>query len=180
MGMLGGGYKSGSGGSNVWDQQSGYLGDLFSKGQENANAFQPQTQVPGQAMGAWQNQLAGQQNPYLNDMAGQFHDQLGMMNQQTGGEAGLTGGYGGGRHGIAESQNLQNQGQQMGQFYGGQYQQDMQRQGQAIGQTGQMMGLDPQQQQWNNLNQYAGIIGAPHNEQWNKNRAFDGSIGAGK
>lgn len=165
--------------STVWGEQSPFLQQLFGMGQDQAQSFQPNTQIPGAAMGAWQNQLNPQQNPYMSSYADQYQDQLGVMNQQTGGQAGLTGGYGGGRHGIAESQNVQNMGGQMGRFYGDQYGGDMQRQQSAIGQAPTMLGIDPQAQQWANLGQYAGIIGGPHNEMFGQSTDKSRSLNAG-
>ena len=163
----GGSSDSSSTDSKVWGGQSPFLEGLYQNAADMFQGFNPQTQVPGQAMQAWQGQLnqGPGQNPYLDSMAGRFQDQLGVMNQSTGGQAGLTGGYGGGRHGVAESQNVQNMGQQMGQFYGGQYQQDMNRQQQgiqqAIGQTPMMMGMDPWQQRMGALQQTGNIFGNP-------------------
>ena len=147
--------------TNVWGEQVPFLQDLFGRGQGLVDQFQPNQQMAGQAQDAWAQQLQPQGNPYLAQMAGQFQDQLGIMNQQTGGQAGLTGGFGGGRHGIAESQNVQNMGQQMGQFYGGQYQQDQNRALGALGMGGSVLGMSPQQQQMQNLQQYGGLIGSP-------------------
>lgn len=184
MGQLGGGYdkSDSSTDTGVWDQQSPFLEQLFGMGQGLAEGFQPQTQVPGQAQTAWQQQLQPMGNPYMSSFANQYQEGLGRLNQQSGGQAGLTGGYGGGRQGVAEHLNTQSVGDQMGRFYGNQYQGDMQRQASAIGMAPMMMGMSPQQQQWGNLGQYAGIIGSPHNEsyQQSRSRGWDANIGAGK
>ena len=156
MGQLGGGYEQSDSASQVWDQQSPYLGDLFQQGQNLAGGFQPNQQIPGQAMGAWQNQLSGQQNPNLGAYGQEFQNQLGMMNQQSGGQAALGNSYGGARHGIAESQNVNNMAGQMGRFYGDQYAGDMNRQAAAVGMAPQMLGMTDQNQQWGNLERYAG------------------------
>ena len=147
--------------SNVWSEMVPFLQDLYGRGQGLVDQFQPDTQMFGQAQQAWQQQINPQGNPYLDQMAGQFQDQLGIMNQQTGGAAGLTGGFGGGRHGVAESLNVRNMGQQMGSFYGGQYQQDQNRAMGALGMGQSVLGLAPQQQQMQNLQQYGGLIGSP-------------------
>jgi hypothetical protein len=158
--------------SEVWGGQAPFLESLYSQGADLYQNFQPtQSGVPGQAQSVWNQQLTQQpgQNPYLDAMASQYQDQLGAMNQNTGGQAGLTGGYGGGRQGVLESQNQQNIGNQMGQFYGQQYQQDMNRQQQgiqnALGQTGTMYGLDRQQDPWQQqmqaLQQSGALLGNP-------------------
>lgn len=147
--------------SSVWGGQSPYLEDLFAQGQQQMQGFQPNQQVYDASMQAWQQQLSPQANPYLNDMTQVYRDQLGMANQATGGQAVLGGGYGGGRHGIAESQNQQNYNTSVGNFLGQQTQMGLQQQGQAIGQAGQMLNLDPNQQQWGNLQQYSQLLGNP-------------------
>ena len=153
--------SSGSNTSTVWGGQSPFLEQLYQQGADQLGQFQPQTQVPGQAMQAWGQQLQPQANPYLQDMTQVYRDQLGQANQQTGGQAGLTGGYGGGRQGVAEHLNQQAYSQNVGSFLGNQYQGDMNRAQGALGMTGQMMGMDPQQQQMNQLGQYSQILGGP-------------------
>lgn len=148
---------------DVWGGQAPFLEDLFGRGQGLVDQFNPNSQIPGAAMGAWQQQLNPQANPHLGAMAGAFGDQLGQLNQQSGGQAALGGGYGGGRHGVAESINTQNVGQQMGQFYGSQYQGDMNRQAGAIAQAPGMLGMSPEQQRMQYLQQYGGLLGGPHN-----------------
>lgn len=147
--------------SSVWDQMAPFLTDLYTRGQGLVENFQPNQQMYGQAQQAWGQQINPQGNPYLDQMAGNFQNQLGVMNQQSGGQAGLTGGFGGGRHGVAEALNTQNVSQQMGNFYGGQYQQDQNRALGALGMGGSVLGLAPQQQQMQNLGQYGGLIGSP-------------------
>jgi len=147
--------------SDVWGGMAPFLTDLYSRGQGLVDQFQPNQQMGDQAQQAWGNLVSPQGNPYLDQMAGQFQDQLGIMNQQSGGQAALTGGYGGGRHGVAESLNTQNMGQQMGQFYGQQYQGDQQRALGALGMGQSVLGMSGQGQQMQNLQQYGGLIGAP-------------------
>ena len=183
MGSLSGN-KSRSGNqssSTVWEGMAPFLTDLYGKGQGLYENFQPQTGIPGQAQAAYGQMLQPQGNPYLEQMAGGFQDQLGRMNQQTGGQAALTGGYGGGRHGIAESQNVQNMGQQMGQFYGQQYQGDQNRALGALGQSGQMMGMSPEMQRMQYLQGYGNLVGGPHNEMQSsgKSSSKGGGIGIG-
>ncbi len=147
--------------SSVWDQMAPYLTDLYSRGQGLVDQFQPNQQMGQQAEQAWGGMINPQGNPYLDQMAGNFQNQLGIMNQQSGGQAALTGGYGGGRHGVAEALNTQNMSQQMGNFYGGQYQQDQNRALGALGMGQSVLGMSPQQQQMQNLRQYGGLIGRP-------------------
>ena len=147
--------------TSVWDQMAPFLTDLYSRGQELSNQFKPQGGMFDQAQQAWGQQLNPQGNPFLDQMAGNFQNQLGIMNQQSGGQAALTQGFGGGRHGVAESLNTQNMSQQMGNFYGGQYQADQNRALGALGMGGSVLGMSPQNQQMQNLSQYGGLIGSP-------------------
>ena len=147
--------------SEVWGGQSPFLQQLYQEGQNLYQQFQPNTEIPGQAQQAWQQQLNPQANPYLNSMTQGYRDQLGMANQNTGGQAGLSGGYGGGRQGVLEAQNMNNYSTQVGNFMGQQTQMGLDQQGRAIGQAGQMMGLDPQQQQMQMLQQQGQLIGGP-------------------
>jgi hypothetical protein len=147
--------------SDVWSGQSQFLTDLYQQGANQLGNFQPNQQVPGMAMDAWQQQLNPQMNPHLDQMSSYFGQQLGQANQMSGGEAGLTGGYGGGRHGVANHLNQQQYGNNMGNFLGQQYQGDMNRQQQAVGQAPMMMGMDPQQQQNQQMQQYKGLLGNP-------------------
>jgi hypothetical protein len=149
------------GSSFMWDQQQPFLQDLMQQGQQQFQGFQPNQQVAGGAMEAWQQQLNPQANPYLNDMTQQFRDQLGQANQQAGGQAGLTGGYGGGRHGVANSLNQQNYASQVGNFLGQQTQMGLQQQGNAISQGAGVLGLQGYGQQNQALNNYQGQVGAP-------------------
>ena len=112
-------------------------------------------------MQAWGQQLNPQMNPYMDQMAAKYGQQLGQANMATGGQAGLAGQRGGGRQGVAEHLNTQQYANNMGQFMGQQYQGDMNRASQALGMTGSMMGLDPNQQQWGNLQQYGNLLGSP-------------------
>ncbi len=185
MGNLGGGMDKSQGTTEnlVWDQQSPFLQSLFGAGAGLANQFQPNQQIGQQAMGAWQNQLNPQQNPYLQDMTQTFRDNLGQMNQQSGGQAALTGGYGGGRQGVQNYLNQSNQSQQMGQFLGSQYQSDMNRSQQALGQAPMMLNqISDQGQQWGNLGNLQQILGAPVHEQRGQNTSsgWDASLGVGK
>lgn len=147
--------------TSVWGGQSPFLLDLYNQGQQQLQGFQPNQQVYDQSMQAWQQQLNPQANPYLNDMTQVYRDQLGQANQAAGGQAALGGGYGGGRHGVAEHLNQQSYASNVGGFLGQQYQQDMNRAQGALGMGGQMLGLDPYQQQWGNLNQYGNLLGSP-------------------
>lgn len=153
--------------SSVWDQMAPFLTDLYSRGQGLVEQFQPDTQIYNQSVQAQQQLLnpQAQGNPYLDQMAGNFQNQLGILNQQSGGQAALTGGFGGGRQGVAEALNTQNVSQQMGNFYGQQYQADQNRamQGQlgALGMGQSILGMSPQQQQMQNLQGYGGLIGRP-------------------
>lgn len=147
--------------SDVWSGQSQFLSDLYQQGANQLGNFQPNTQVPGMAQEAWGQQLSGQANPNLDAMSSYYGNALGQANQQVGGEAQLTGGYGGGRHGVANHLNQQQYANNMGNFLGQQYQGDMQRQQSAIGQAPMMMGMDPQQQQWQALQQQGSLLGNP-------------------
>lgn len=157
--------QSGSGDSTqtskVWGAQSPFLEQLYQRGGDLMEGFTPQTQVPGQAMQAWGQQLNPQANPYLNDMTQVFRDQLGQANMGAGGQAAATGGFGGGRQGVAEHLNQQKYATNVNQFLGNQYQGDMNRAQGALGMTGQMMGLDPWQQQMQAMQQGANLIGSP-------------------
>ncbi len=81
MGGIGGGQKEAQSQDSVWQGQAPFLKDLYSQGQQSLQGFQPNQQIAGGAMDAWQQQLNPQANPYLNDMTQQFRDQLGQANQ---------------------------------------------------------------------------------------------------
>lgn len=153
--------------SRVWDQQSPYLQALYQQGAQQLGGFQPNQQVADQSMQAWQGQLNAdpQQNPYLQQMTQTFRDQLGQGVQQIGGQAGLTGGYGGGRQGLLEANALQDYGNQVGNFLGGQYQQDQNRAAQqnqfGLQNAQSMLNLQPWQQQQQALQQQGNLIGGP-------------------
>ena len=180
MGNLAGGYNKADSSTDVWGAQAPFLQELFGRGQGLSQGFAPDQGAADLTRQAWQQQMQPQANPYLGQMAGQFQDQLGMMNQQSGGQAGLSGGYGGGRHGVAEALNTKNMGQQMGQFYGGQYQQDMNRQQGAMGMGQNMLGMQAPGQQWGNLGNYQSILGSPIMTSNQTSRGWDASLGAGK
>jgi len=176
MGSLSGNRSSSQSSTSVWDQMAPFLTDLYSQGQGLVNQFEPNQGITDQAQQAWGQQLNPQGNPHLDQMAGQFQDQLGIMNQQSGGQAGLTGGYGGGRQGIAQAQNTQNMGQQMGNFYGQQYQQDQNRAMGALQMAPGMMGMDPSQQRMNYLGQYANLLGRPVSESQSSSKGGGGGL----
>ena len=147
--------------SEVWGAQSPFLESLYQQGSDLYQQFAPQTQVPGAAQTAWQQQLNPQANPYLSDMTQIYRDELGLANQASGGEAGLAGAYGGGRQGIAEAQNMQNYSSQIGSFLGQQTQLGLDQQANAIDQTSSIMGMDPWQQQMAALQQSGTLLGGP-------------------
>jgi hypothetical protein len=153
--------------SQIAPGQLPFLQDLFSQGQQQFQNFTPNQGIADSALGGFNQGLnAGSgPNPYLNDMTQVFRDQLGQANQASGGQAGLTGGFGGGRQGVAEHLNAQSFQSNVGNFLGQQYQGDQNRfaneRQNALGQAGNVLGLQPQQQQAGALNQYAGIIGGP-------------------
>ena len=149
------------GSSFMWDQQQPFLQDLMQQGQQLFQQFQPNQQVAGGAMDAWQQQLNPQANPYLQDMTQVFRDQLGQANQQAGGQAGLTGGYGGGRHGVANHLNQQAYQSNLGNFLGQQTAQGLAQQGQAVGQASGVLGVQQYQQQNQALGDYQQRVGAP-------------------
>jgi hypothetical protein len=147
--------------SSVWGEQSPYLQDLYQQGAAALGGFTPNQGIADQALGAWQGQLNPQQNPYLNDMTQTFRDQLGQANQASGGQAAALGGYGGGRQGVAEHLNAQSFQSNVGNFLGQQYQGDQNRASQALGMGGQVLGLQPYQQQQQALQNQAGLVGGP-------------------
>lgn len=163
----------------MWDQQSPYLQDLYQQGQQQYGAYQPNQQVADSVMGAWQQQLNPQVNPYMNDMTQIFTDQLGQANQATGGQAALTGGYGGGRHGVADHLNQQAYQSNLGAFLGGQTQLGLNMQGNAINQGASVLGLQPYQQGADALANYQRTIGPPVTLQSDRSKGSEFGI-AGK
>lgn len=147
--------------ADVWGGQSPYLLDLYRRGQEMLDGFQPNTSVTDPAMQAWQNQLNPQGNPYLQQMTSQYSQALGQLDQRTGMQAAAGGVYGGGRQGVEQHLNQQNIGNQMGNFMGAQYQADMNRAQGALGMAPQMLGMTPYGQQQQALAQYGNLIGRP-------------------
>ena len=147
--------------SSVWGEQSPFLMDLYQRGANLLNQFQPNTQIPAAAQAAWQQQLTPQMNPYLDQMTSQYTQALGQLDNQTGMGAAGAGVYGGGRQGVEQHLNQQNIGNQVGNFLGSQYQADQARSMTALSMAPQMLGLDPYQQQQGALNNFAGIIGRP-------------------
>jgi len=163
--------------SDVWAGMAPFLTDLYGRGQALMDQYQPNDALAQQGQQAWGNMVNPQGNPYLDQMAGRFNQQLGQLNQQSGGQAALTGGYGGGRQGVAEALNTQNVSDQMGQFYGQQYQQDQNR---ALGALqGGYQQYDPNQQMMNMLGQYGGLIGGPHNTTKSNSSSSSKSMGVG-
>ena len=146
---------------SIWDAQSPFLNDLYQRGYQAMNQFQPNQEVYGNAMNAWQQQLQPQMNPYLDQMTAQYTQALGQLDNQTGAAAAASGVFGGGRQGVEQHLNQQNIGNQIGNFLGNQYQADQARAMSAIGMAPQMIGIDPMRQQQGALQNYAGIIGAP-------------------
>jgi len=179
MGSLSGSNASSNNQSQVWEQMAPFLTDLYGRGQGLVDNFQPNQAMADQSQQAYGQMLQPQGNPYLDQMAGGYQDQLGRMNQQTGGQAALTGGYGGGRHGIAESQNAQNMGQQMGQFYGQQYQGDQNRALGALSQGQNVNQLSPEMQRMQYLGQYGNILGGPHNTSNASSNSKSAGMGIG-
>lgn len=147
--------------SSVWGEQSPFLMDLYQRGADLLNNFQPNQQVQGMAMDAWQQQLQPQMNPYLDQMTSQYTQALGQLDNQTGMAAAGQGVFGGGRQGVEQYLNQQNIGNQVGNFLGSQYQSDMARSATALSMAPQMLGLDPYNQQQGALMNYGRLIGGP-------------------
>jgi hypothetical protein len=153
--------------SQIAPGQQPFLQDLYNQGQQQFQGFQANQGIADSALGGFNQQLnAGSgPNPYLNDMTQVFRDQLGQANQASGGQAGLTGGFGGGRQGVAEHLNAQSFQSNVGNFLGQQYQGDQnrfaQQQGNALGQAGNVLNVQPYQQQQQALGNYAGVVGGP-------------------
>jgi hypothetical protein len=179
MGGIGGGQEQSQSEDSVWSGQSPYLQDLFARGQSQANNFQPNDQVAGGAMQAWQQQLQPEVNPYLNDMTQQFRDQLGQANQQSGGQAGLAGGYGGGRHGVANHLNQQSYQSNVGNFLGQQTDMGLQQQGQAVGQGAGVLGLQGYQQGAGALRDFSNLVGGPTVLNQNDSSAWNANANVG-
>jgi hypothetical protein len=153
--------------SQIDQTQAPFLKDLYQQGQQQFQGFKANQGIADSALGGFNQQLnAGSgPNPYLNDMTQVFRDQLGQANQASGGQAGLTGGFGGGRQGVAEHLNAQAFQSNVGNFLGQQYQGDQnrfaQQQASALGQAGNVLALQPQQQQSQALANYGGVVGGP-------------------
>lgn len=153
--------------SEVWGDQSPFLTDLYQRGADLLNTFEPVGdqgfQQPAQQ--AWQQQLNPQMNPHLQAMQSHYGQSLGQLDQRTGVGAVGTGTFGGGRQGVEQHLNQQRIGDQMGTFLGNQYQADMNRAQGALGMapTLQQMFLQtqPYQQQQGALAGYANLLGAP-------------------
>lgn len=163
--------------TRVWEAQSPFLRDVYQRGQNLLNQFQPDMAAYGPAMQAWQAQLNPQMNPYLNQMTQVYRDQLGQLDNQTGMNAVGGGVYGGGRQGVEQFLNQRNVGNQMGQFLGSQYQADMNRANQALGMAPMMMGMNPYNQQQSALQGYASLIGDPTILSRSKGRSRSSSFG---
>ena len=152
--------------TDVWNQQTPYLQDLYSQAQAGVPGSQQMAgDLTGQIMQPWQQAMNPQGNPYLEQMGQSGLDQLNrnftqnimpaISNEAMGGMN-----LGSSRQGVAEG--IAAQGNQLAgadyltKLYGGQYQQDQNRAMQAM-----QMGPMFQQMQNNPLQQYAALLGAP-------------------
>lgn len=140
--------------TSVWGEQSPFLVDLYQRGADLINQYQPD---PGVTQ-AFQNNLQPQMNPYLSQMTSQYQQALGQLDNQVGGAAAAAGVFGGGRHGVEQHLNQQNIGNQIGNFLGNQYQSDMARSMTALSMAPQ---ITPFGQQMTALGQYGSVIGGP-------------------
>jgi len=188
MGLFGG---SKTDPSTVWGGQSGYLTDLYSRGQQASYGnmgqdYSQQFQQPAfnafnqQAQGGASQGFGQQQNQYLDASVGSGLDQM-MQNFQRNimpginQGAAMSGTSGGSRQGIAQS-NAANDantaaGNFVNQMYSQNFQNQMQNQLQSYGMQNQAqqgaMGQAPQLSnlgfgsQYGNLSSLAGIIGSP-------------------
>ncbi len=156
MGSFDSSKKGSKASTSVWGGQSPFLADLYQRGADIMNNYQPQNmQMVNQA---YQNQLNPQMNPYLSQMTAQYGQALGQLDNQTGGAAAAAGVFGGGRHGVEQHLNQQNIGNQMGNFLGNQYQADMARSMTALSMAPQMQNLNSGMGM---LQNYGQLIGGP-------------------
>jgi len=154
MGSIAGSKNRSTASQDVWGSQSPFLQDLYQRGADLVNQFQPDQQ----AMQAHQQHLNPQMNPHLGAMTSQYTQALGQLDNATGGQAAAAGVFGGGRQGVEQHLNQQNVGNQMGQFLGNQYQADQARSMTALSMSPQM---SPFGQQMGALQQYGGLVGPP-------------------
>ena len=154
MGSLSGSKSGSSASQSVWGGQSPFLLDLYQRGADLMQNFQPDQG----AMQANQQMMNPQMNPHLGAMQSQFGQALGQLDNQTGGAAAGAGVFGGGRQGVEQHLNQQNVGNQMGNFLGNQYQADQARAMTAISMA---PGLSAQGQQMGALQGYGNVVGGP-------------------
>ena len=165
MGSISKGSSRSGASQSVWGDQSPFLNDLYQRGANLINQFQPQNFDMGSTMQAYNQQLNPQMNPYLDQMTAQYTQALGQLDNQTGAGAAAAGVFGGGRQGVEQSLNQQNIGNQLGNFLGAQYQADQARSISALSMAPQLQQMqfmnNPQMQQQTALQNYAGLIGSP-------------------
>jgi hypothetical protein len=153
----------------VWSAQSPYLTANYKSGQDLANsqmAAGSQFQQQNQALNsAWQQQLAGSQNPYLTGMASNAMNQISRQFQEQIMPSLLGGGNEAGQLGQEKYAQIQGQaardaaigmGEAATNVYGQMAQLGLQGQSNAIGQSEQVMGAP-----FNPLLNQAKILGAP-------------------
>ena len=165
-------------GTNVWGPQAGYLQDLYDQAQGTLNnqqgyAGQGSLDQAGGALGQSQMALQRLANPDQTDpLMGMYANQIGQQfNEQIApgirGDAMLGGNRGGSRQGIGLGLAGARAGQQLQDFGAqlwGQQQQNALQAAQGLqgvaggyGQLSGQQGMAP----WQNLQQYAGLIGGP-------------------
>lgn len=144
--------------TNVWDQQSPFLTDLYGQGQGLQGAQMSEAQGMGAGiiraiagmgggmaglantaaggtdmMNSLEQRASGQQNPFLqgniNALGTNINQQLGQQMQMIGGQAGQAGQVGGGRQGVAEGLAVQGAQRQFSQGANQMLSQDYQNQG---------------------------------------------------
>jgi hypothetical protein len=165
-------------GTNVWGPQAGFLQDIYSQAQgmkQDLQGYAGQAgldQMRG-ALGQSQQALMGLANPQQTDpLMGMYANQIGQQfNEQIApgirGDAMLGGNRGGSRQGIGLGLAGARAGQQLQDFGAqlwGQQQQNALSAAQGLqgvaggyGQLAGQQGMAP----WQNLQQYAGLIGGP-------------------
>ena len=165
-------------GTNVWGPQAGYLQDLYGQaqgtlGSQQGYAGQGSLDQAGGALGQSQQALQRLANPQQTDpLMGLYANQIGQQfNEQIApgirGDAMLGGNRGGSRQGIGLGLAGARAGQQLQDFGAqlwGQQQQNALQAAQGLqgvaggyGQLSGQQGMAP----WQNLQQYAGLIGGP-------------------
>jgi hypothetical protein len=165
----------------VWGAQSPFLQDLYRRGADLVNQFQPQQFDMGNTMQAYNQQINPQMNPHLGAMTQQYTQALGQLDNASGAQAAQAGVFGGGRQGVEQHLNQQNIGNQLGNFLGGQYQSDMNRSAQTLGMAPQLQQMqfmnNPYTQQQSALQGYAGMIGGPTTLASSSGKGKSGSFG---